>query len=177
MKYDFAALRFTEDENISDRVYWYSCAFPVKEGEGVLAPVGARNRLQFARVERTLTADEAHAPYDVRLIKSVEAKFGARKLTIGRFVCFELGGVRYDEKHYTRFRRILFSEFAGEANDCERRRLKEYGVDNIVSAQSLAEIPSEGCVLLTGEWAKRLAEEIICVVREQKRTPLAEKLR
>lgn len=177
MEYVFAALRFTEDENIADRVYWYLCDFPVEEGEGVLAPVGAHNRLQFARAERVLAAKKEDAPYDLRLIKSVEAKFGARRLEAGRIVCFELGGIRYDSKHYTRFRRILFSAFSGTPNEEERAILGGYGVAHIVQAEKIAEIPQDGCVLLTGKCAKSLAEEILGEVRSGSRTYFAEKLR
>lgn len=164
MKYDFAALRFTEDENIADRVYWYRCDFPVTQGEGVLAPVGSHNRLQFARVERTLSATEENAPYDLRLIKCVAAKYGARKLVVGRAVCYELGGIRYDGKHFTRFKRVLFTEFPEEFSDGERAALREYGVTDIVSDFGER---SGGCVLLKGRGAKSRAEEILSAVRTQ----------
>ena len=74
----FAALRFTEDENIRDRVYWYRCPFGTRAGERVLAPVGSHDRLQCARVERVLLAEEGDAPYDPALLKDVAAPLGAR---------------------------------------------------------------------------------------------------
>ncbi len=110
MKYDFAALRFCEDENIRDRVYWYLSDLPLKENEEVLAPVGVHDRLQKARVERFTSAEEEDAPYDVRLIKRVAAKMGERKLSIGGAEFAEFGGVRFDDRHYTRFSRVIYSE-------------------------------------------------------------------
>lgn len=140
MKYDFAALRFTEDGNIADRVYWYLCDFPVKEGEGVLAPVGAHDRLQFARVERTLAADEAHAPYDVRLIKRVEAKYGARRLALSCAKnCRDLGGLRYDGKRFTRYGAFLRSDFPVNASEGDRAVLRDYGVTALVDLREEGE--------------------------------------
>lgn len=129
MKYDFAALRFAEDENIKDRVYWYLADFPVKEGEEVLAPVGVHDRLQKARVERTASADEKDAPYDLRLIKRVAAKFGARKLVLGGVELIEFGGVKYDAKHYTRFGHLLYAESVPTIEE-----LKDYGIDTVFEA-------------------------------------------
>lgn len=129
MKYDFAALRFSEDENIKDRVYWYLTDLPLKENEEVLAPVGVHDRLQKARVELLLSAGEEEAPYDVRLIKRVEAKAGARKLTIGGAVFTEFGGARYDKKHFTRFGRLIFSEGEGD-----RAELALYGFETVFKA-------------------------------------------
>ena len=122
----FAALRFAEDANLSDRAYWYRCPFPVRVGERVLAPVGVHNRLQRAEVGRVLEGAEEDAPYDARLIKCVAARAGARKLSAGGQAFYELGGVRYDEKHYTRFGRVLVGGAApkGEA----RGTLAAYGV-------------------------------------------------
>ena len=108
----FAALRFTEDENIRDRVYWYRCAFETKTGERVLAPVGSHDRLQCARVERVLFAEEGDAPYDPALLKDVAAPLGARSFLWEGRTCFELGGVRYDQKRFTRFR--VFACLFGE---------------------------------------------------------------
>lgn len=99
----YAALRFTEDENIADRVYWYRCGFAVQAGERVLAPVGSHDRLQCARVERVLEAKEADAPYDPALLKDVAAPYGARTFLWEGRLCKELGGVRYDAKRFTRF--------------------------------------------------------------------------
>lgn len=170
-KRTFAALRFIEDGNIAGNVYWYLCAIPVKAGEQVLAPVGAHNRLQCARVERVLVTEEKDAPYDLRLVKSVEAKLGARRLTAGRVVCFELGGVRYDEKRYTRFRRVLYTEASKAAADEARELLGEYGVTRILPAEKgceaeiLGELRGGGCVLLTGADARTSAEAILAAVR------------
>ena len=108
----FAALRFTEDENIRARVYWYRCACETKAGERVLAPVGSHDRLQCARVERVLFAEEGDAPYDPALLKDVAAPLGARSFLWEGRTCFELGGVRYDQKRFTRFR--VFACLFGE---------------------------------------------------------------
>ncbi len=133
MIYDFAALRFTEDENIADRVYWYLCDFPVKEGEGVLAPVGAHNRLQFARVERTLSCAEENAPYDLRLIKRVAAKYGARRLSLSSVKnCRDLGGVRCGGKRFTGYGVFIRSDFPGSFSESDRTLLREYGVTVLV---------------------------------------------
>lgn len=106
----FAALRFTEDVRLSDRVYWYLTDLDVKEGEAVLAPVGAHDRLQKARVEKTLKADDAHAPYPVALIKRVAARAGEREKEIRGVPCLDFGGVLYDDRHYTRFGRLYRAE-------------------------------------------------------------------
>lgn len=177
MTYDFAALRFIEDENIAGRVYWYLAGFPVTAGEFVLAPVGSHNRLQLARVEKTLSAARSSAPYDPQLCKRVEAPYGARKLVVQRAVCFELGGVKYDEKHYTHFRRILFTAFAGELNAGERELLSSYGVTRVIAAGSAEEILPEGCTLITGKNAFRLAEEILEGVRRGAENGAAQYLR
>ena len=151
----FAALRFAEDINISDRTYWYLTDFPVKAGERVLAPVGMHDRLQRAVVERVVDAEEKDAPYDVRLLKRVAAKEGARKLTAGGEVFRELGGVRYDEKHYTRLGRVLVGERAASA--AARAELAAYGVtewydaDGGETAELLRALSCErGCTLLAG---------------------------
>ena len=80
-------MRFIEDENISDRVYWYLSERTCSAGELVLAPVGARSRLQLARVERTLSCEVQDAPYDMRLIKRVEAAYGERRPVFGGMPC------------------------------------------------------------------------------------------
>lgn len=177
MKYDFAALRFTEDGNLADRTYWYLCEFPVKAGEGVLAPVGAHNRLQFARVERTVSAPASEAPYDLRYIKRIAAPAEKEPFAAGRVVCFELGGNRYDPKHYTQFHRILYSDFAGEIDAEERELLRARGITQIVAAVSREEIPSVGCVLLVGADARRLAAEILFRLRAGESDPLTERLK
>lgn len=169
-KRTFAALRFSEDENIAGNVYWYLCEIPVQAGEQVLAPVGAHNRLQCARVEHVMIAGEKDAPYDLRLVKSVEAKLGARKLTAGEAVCFELGGLRYDKKRYTRFRRVLYTKSSQAAAQEARAVLAQYGVTRILPAEEgyeeiLAELERGGCVLLTGENARKAAQTIFAAVK------------
>ncbi len=109
MTYDFAALRFTEDGNLRSRVYWYLAPFPVSVWEEVLAPVGPHDRLQKARVERTLSCAEEEAPYDMRLIKRAAAKYGEREVHIGELGCLEFGGIRYDDRHFTRFGAVLLA--------------------------------------------------------------------
>lgn len=151
MKYLFAALFFSEDKNLADRGYWYLCPFPVRAGDRVIAPVGAHNRLQAARVGRTLEAEEANAPYDLRLIKRVTAKYGARKLTVGEAELLEFGGVRYDDRHYTAFGQLFLSR-----EDPEKTQFCGYGIAK--SLQTSAADPalyreiarSAGGVLLFG---------------------------
>ncbi len=121
MKYDFAALRFTDDPNLADKIYWYLAEFPLAEGEEALAPVGIHDRLQKARVERVFSAEEGEAPYDLRLIKRVAAKTGARKFSIGGAIFSEFGGVRYDDRHYTRFSRVVYSEDGAEKEELAAR--------------------------------------------------------
>lgn len=161
MKYDFAALRFTEDENLCGNVYWYLTEISLKEGEAALAPVGAHGRLQLGRVERTLSADGANAPYDLRLIKRVAARAGERRLCVGRLTCFELGGVKYDRKHYTRFCRVLVTEFCGVPNGEERAALDAYGVTETVAPAALRGPSASGCLLIAGEGALACGEEIL----------------
>ena len=61
-------------------------------------------------MEKTLSAGEQDAPYDMRLIKRVAAKYGARKLVENGAEFLEFGGVRYDEKHYTPFGKLLLAK-------------------------------------------------------------------
>lgn len=164
MEHRFVALRFLEDENLCDRVYWYRTDFALKEGERVLAPVGTHDRLQCAVVERTLSATAENAPYDAALVKSVAAKYGARKLMAGDTPCLELGGVRYDEKRYTQFRRILIADRLPS----DLSGLRAYGVTRFLPAgeTSLEEIAEiETCVLLYGASARLQAENIFSAVR------------
>lgn len=180
----FAALRFFEDERIADRLYWYLSDFRLREGEEVLAPVGTHNRLQRAGVERVLEADREHAPYDMQLIKRVEARYGERRLAAGDCVCFELGGLKYDGKRYTRYRRILFS--LQIPREEELKELRAYGVADILtgSAEELAEggALAGRCVLLAGEHARAAASTLLACVRgeqklsERARNALIEKL-
>lgn len=172
----FAALRFFEDGRISDKLYWYVSDFRLREGEEVLAPVGTHNRLQRAVAERVLDADRA--PYDLRFIKKVEARYGERRLAAGACICFELGGLRYDEKRYTRFRRILFSPQI--PSEEELKELRAYGVCDVLtgSAEELIEggALAERCVLLAGEHAREAASAILSCVRGQE-IELSEKAR
>ncbi len=166
MKRLFAALRFCGDKNIADKVYWYLCGFAVSSGERVLAPVGAHNRLQCARVEQTKETDEQNAPYDMRLIKKVAAKYGARGRRLGGFVSRDLGGVRYDNKHYTRYGVFLLSESAPP----ETERLKSrYGVlpleiEGRATSALYARLAREKeCVLLYGSGAEEAAENLLAL--------------
>lgn len=127
MNYRFAALRFVEDENVCDRVYWYLTDFVVQAGQRVLAPLGAHDRLQAATVERTLDCGEENAPYDIRLVKKIIAPAGARRIRLdGVQNCHDLGGLRYDGKHFTRYG--VFVRADGFPRDEDAKRLKSYGV-------------------------------------------------
>ncbi len=174
----FAALRFFEDERIADKLYWYTSDFNLREGEEVLAPVGTHDRLQLASVERVLQADREHAPYDTRFIKKVEARYGERRLVAGDCICFELGGLKYDGKRYTRYRRILFSSRI----PCEEevKQLRAYGVSEIFkgSAEELAEggALAKTYVLLAGEQARAAASTLLACVRGEE-TNLSERAR
>lgn len=167
MKYDFAALRFTEDKNLAERVYWYLSELPLALGERVLAPVGPHDRLQAARVEKLLSAEEKDAPYDMRLIKRVEAKLGFRKLTLGGESFLELGGVRYDDRHYTAFGKVVLAKAAPSA----REQLRGYGVTKTL--EGMEEGPAlyeeiahaSGCVLLAGEAGKRVFSALLSLMK------------
>lgn len=106
----FAALRFTADENLKDRLYWYLAPFSLNAGEEVLAPVGVHDKLQRAVVERTLEAPLREAPYELALMKRIAARFGDRTFLLGGETVLDFGGVRYDERHYTRLHRLYLSE-------------------------------------------------------------------
>ncbi|MDE7296938.1 MAG: hypothetical protein K2N84_06710 [Clostridia bacterium] len=181
----FAALRFCEDERIADKLYWYASDFNLQEGEDVLAPVGTHDRLQRATVERVLETDPEHAPYDTRFIKKVAARYGERRLAVGDCICFELGGLKYDGKRYTRYRRILFTSCVPREE--EVKELRTYGVSDILtgSAEELAESGAlaKDCVLLAGEHARAAASTLLACVRgeqtnlnERARKALLEKL-
>ncbi len=162
----FAALRFTEDENLRDRVYWY-LGEGLKEGERVLAPVGPHDRLQRARVERTLLAEAENAPYDIRLMKKVAARDGARVLAAGGVRCVELGGVRYDDRHYTRFGRVLYAE-----EEPEGEELAAYGVKRTVrtdrpDGETMRRILGAPCVLVTGAGAAEVCSLLLALARRE----------
>lgn len=142
----FAALRFERDENLSERSYWYFVSFSVNVGERVLAPVGVHDKLQCGVVERVLCARKENAPYDVRFLKSVAAKLGARKLRLDGVVCRELGGLLYDEKHYTRLGRVVVGNAVGGS---------EYGIEKVLDCNDLIGAlrglsRARDCVLLRG---------------------------
>ena len=175
MLYEFAALRFIEDENISDRVYWYLTAFPLVAGEQVLAPVGAHSRLQCARVERTMRALAENAPYDLRLIKSVVAKYGDRERTFGGTTFWELGGVRYDQKRFTQFHKILFTESNSIPASAEEE-LARYGVERALDTDGDVYdelIRLNGCTVLYGGSTRETVKTILAALRGQA-CPLSE---
>ncbi len=161
----FCALRFTEDANLSSRVYWYLTDLPLAEGDLVLAPVGVHDKLQRARVERT--AKENAPPYDPALCKRVAARAGARGFCVNGVRFFDVGGVRYDDRHYVRFGRAIFSDEEAELSE----ELLSYGVKSAVSAEGdpldvLEEIArAEGCILVRGKGAFGAAEELLRVLR------------
>lgn len=165
MKYEFAALRFVEDKNISDRVYWYLTENPLEIGEKVLAPVGIHDRLQLAQVVKTLTATKETAPYDVQLVKSVATLYGARKLTADGIDLLEFGGVRYDEKHYTPFGRLLLAKEFPKTTD----ELKDYGVTEILGDEEkdpYAKIAdTKGCVVVVGAAGEKVFKSLFEFVR------------
>ena len=166
MKYDFAALRFFNDKNIRDRVYWYLCDFPLTVGEKVLAPLGMHGRLQAATVEKTFSADREHAPYDVDLLKRVLCRVGERMLMADGAECLELGGVRYDEKHYTPFGRVMLAKTKPEKTE----ELKRYGVEKVLDCEGndtlYEEIASaKGCVLLYGARGRTAFEALLALAR------------
>lgn len=162
---DFCALRFCADENLSDRIYWYRTDFPVQVGEWVLAPVGPNDRLQLARVERSLRAREEAAPYPLALIKQTAAKRDARRLLLpSGLSCRELGGVPYDRKHYTRYGVFLYAPSPPAEEDgvvlaeygvCGRAVFEaaQAGASDKISAAEQTLSGAKGCVLLCGEAA------------------------
>ena len=168
MKRDFAALRFTADSNLSDRVYWYLTEFALSQGERVLAPVGVHDRLQEARVEKTLSAEERDAPYDLRLIKKVAAKYGARKLVLDGAELLEFGGVRYDEKHFTPFGRLLLSKSLpadrAEIALCGVTKTLLYAADDPALYREIAH--SAGCVLLSGSEGEAAFRNLYAFLRD-----------
>lgn len=149
----YAALRFAEDENIADRVYWYRCPFPAAAGEKVFAPVGAHDRLQRAEVVRVRT--DGKCPCEERLLKTVAARCGAFRRRIGDTVVFETGGLAYDAKHFTRYGQVLFGTWEGAAR----------GVTPIAAVEEFsalyAVLRTQDCVLLTGPCARRAAADLL----------------
>lgn len=166
MKNLFAALRFTEDKNLRGNVYWYLCGFPVSEGEKVLAPVGVHDRLQCAAVERILWEEPQNAPYDLRLIKPVTAKYGARKLVLGGEELLEFGGLRYDDRHYTPFGRMLLAR----RRPADMTPIFAYGGTKLLEGEDGEALWEEiarsaSCVLLTGEEGKKTFGRLLNLCR------------
>lgn len=160
----FAALRFYKDGNIADRLYWYRSDFPVKEGETVFAPVGTRNRLQKAVAERVTETDAAHAPYDVSIIKSTEARCETQTLCIAGRICKDLGGIRYDDRHYTRFHRVFVCD--GELTPAETIAASASGFDDILRPDdAAADLTGKRCVLVAGQGAEEFARRVIASAR------------
>ncbi len=156
-KLTFAALRFTEDENLIGRVYWYLAEFPVCAGEAVFAPVGPHDRLQKGRVERVRVCAEEEAPYDVRLIKRVAARADAPALLLGGEVCTEFGGARYDSRHFTAYHVLVYAEKNPEDADM----VGGYGLDAVFVDPKMRDrriyeglILGHGTLLVGGEGQK-----------------------
>ena len=157
----YAALCFAEDANLASRTYWYRCAFPVREGERVLAPVGAHDRLQRAEVVRVLPAS-CPPPYDERLLKEVAARCGAYRRNADGETLFETGGIPYDEKHYTRYGRVLFG-----GNGRYYRGMTPVPAER--AADALRALPREGCVLLAGGAAAEAAAALLLLAGASER--------
>ncbi len=173
----FAALRFTEDENLTGRVYWYLAPFSVKEGERVLAPVGPHDKIQCARVERAEAFREEKAPYPPVFCKRILARYGDREVKKG---VFDLGGVRYDDRHYTRLRRILIaeSEEAAEGlcvkkcNTCDGKWLfaaAERGICTLLFGENVREAASLVLRIVRGEEPKDVPPSLLVSLREKLR--------
>lgn len=153
----FAALRFTEDENLAGRVYWYIAPFHVKEGERALAPVGPHDRLQCARVERIKTCAEEDAPYPPALCKRIAAKYGEREVKEG---VYDLGGVRYDARHFVRMGRIFIAADREHAEGVSAEKI-DTGCENWLRRAA----EERGCAVLFGENVKEGAALILRIVR------------
>lgn len=167
MIHEFAALRFTGDENLADRVYWYLTEFPVCVGEAVFAPVGPHDKLQLARVERTLAGEEAHAPYDVRLMKRVTARYGDRTPAFGETSCTEFGGLKYDGRHFTAYHVLVYAEEMPSNADM----VGGYGLDRVMKDEKIdgravfeALIRGHG-VLLVGGDGKEICRTLLDFLR------------
>lgn len=150
----YVALCFAEDENIADRTYWYRCPFAVAAGEKVFAPVGPHDRIQRAEVVR-VCEKEQDVSFDVRFLKRVAAKCGAFRRSVGGTIVFETGGLAYDEKHFTRFGRVLFGTWEGAVG----------GVTPVAAQEECAALRTllrtEGCALLTGRAAADAAADLL----------------
>lgn len=167
----FAALRFYKDPNLADKLYWYRAHFAVCEGDLVFAPVGANNRLQKAVVERVAEADREHAPYDVALIKQIVSPCEIHREEIAGVPCTDLGGIVYDEKHYTRYCRISFCERESLSKE-ERAALLQAGFDALLLPEDGIE-PTERAtrILLAGRGARERAERVLEAARGKEHEP------
>ena len=150
----YVALCFAEDENIADRTYWYRCPFAVAAGEKVFAPVGPIRISIRAEVVR-VCEKEQDVSFDVRFLKRVAAKCGAFRRSVGGTIVFETGGLAYDEKHFTRFGRVLFGTWEGAVG----------GVTPVAAQEECAALRTllrtEGCALLTGRAAADAAADLL----------------
>ena len=160
----FAALRFYKDSNISDRLYWYLAEFPVCAGEKVFAPVGTRNRLQKAIVERTVEAEKENAPYDIALVKKIEARCEVQRFELANAECIDLGGIRYDDRHYTHFYRVSFCA-REELSFEEKAYLKERGLGAFIHTGEVCDVENGEHVLIFGADARDIAHKIIGAAR------------
>ncbi len=70
----FAAVEFTEDENVAGRYFWYLCEYEnVRVGDVVVAPLGRHDRLQKGVVRLVRFAAEYDAPFPVYMIKHIRS--------------------------------------------------------------------------------------------------------
>lgn len=158
MQYHFAALCFADDENISDRVYWYLAPFPVRVGECVLAPVGVHDKLQKAQVVRALFAPEEDAPYPLALIKRIASPYPYEAEGP-----IEFGGRRYDGRHFTPYHVLNLVENA----DMVPSSLSDevFSGAEIDDMQVFDAIMRGHGVLLVGQEGKRIFSELLAFVR------------
>lgn len=144
----YVALMFEDDGNLRGRLYWYETEIALKAGDKVIAPVGAHDRLQCGTVERTLRGEP---PYDENLIKRVAAKLHARRLPLS-VPCRELGGMKYDEKHYTRFGAFVCAKSA-QLSASDREILSAYGATETIVFGADTFV-GDAAAFLTSECAK-----------------------
>lgn len=174
--FEFAALRFTEDENLSDRVYWYRSPFPAETGGRVLAPVGARCRLEAARVERVMKAERENAPYPFDLLKSVISPDPVPLPEIGGVLFRDFGGMRYDRIRYTVPRVLYYADTMPEDADTVRA----FKVERIFEApmsddeEIYRAILGHGTLLVGGE-GKEIFRTLLRFVRGKGGLPVSER--
>lgn len=162
----FAALRFLADENLDGRLFWYLDPLSLEAGEEVLAPVGMRDRLQCAVVERTLAARAEDAPYDLALIKKTVARRGERTRMLGDVEALDFGGVRFDEKHYSRYGRVLLSK--AEVN-AEKFGIRTQIVAPMSEDEGVYREILRGNVLLCGGEGKEIFRRLYALLRGKDR--------